>query len=165
MERWMLPEISSLNSIFYINSKLFINSMESVTQELFLKRPDSNINNIAFIAAHLLDARFFMSTIAGIKIENPYQEVFDKIKSPNQLDEFPQVENIISLWKEISVPLESRFKLLTPEDLAKECTIQLPLTEKTVLGGLTFLLQHESFHIGQIALLRKHLGLMPMRYV
>jgi len=161
----MVPEVSSLNSLFYINSKLFINSMDGVNQELFLKRPSENGNNIAFIASHLVDARFFIASVAGLKITNPYQEVFDKIKSPDQYNEFPQVESLISLWKEISVPVENQFNMLKYEDLKRESPVQLPLSEKTVLGAITFLLQHEAYHIGQIALLRKFLGLQPMRYV
>jgi uncharacterized damage-inducible protein DinB len=33
-----------------------------------------------------------------------------------------------------------------------------------MLGALTFLVQHDSYHIGQLALLRKHAGLPAMRY-
>ena len=33
-----------------------------------------------------------------------------------------------------------------------------------VLGAVAFLLQHDSYHVGQLALLRKHFGLGAMRY-
>ncbi|HEX9723580.1 MAG TPA: hypothetical protein VGC53_04790 [Vicinamibacteria bacterium] len=35
---------------------------------------------------------------------------------------------------------------------------------KSLLGCITFLLEHEAFHIGQIALLRRYLGLGAMKY-
>lgn len=161
----MIDKIIPVNSLFYINTKLFINCMEGVTQELFLKRTDANINNIAFLASHLLDARFFMGSIAGLQLVNPFKEIFDRIKSPDQIDEFPRAEEIINVWKEISLPIESRFKEITEAELLEEGPIQLPLSERTVLGGLTFFIQHESYHIGQIALLRKFLGLPAMRYM
>jgi hypothetical protein len=161
----MIDKIVPVNSLFYMNTKLFTNCMEGVTQELFLKRPDINANNIAYIASHLLDARFFMGSLTGIQLVNPFKEVFDRIKGSDQTGEFPPVEEIISVWKEISLPIEYRLKEMTEDDLHKESPIQLPLTEKTVLGGLTFFIQHESFHIGQIAFLRKLLGLQAMRYI
>ena len=43
-------------------------------------------------------------------------------------------------------------------------TTRLPLGEPTVLSALTFLVQHESYHIGQVTFLRKHAGLPAMQY-
>jgi hypothetical protein len=34
-----------------------------------------------------------------------------------------------------------------------------------MLAVLTFLVQHDSYHIGQLSLLRKHAGLPAMQYV
>lgn len=42
---------------------------------------------------------------------------------------------------------------------------RFPVDLPTVHGGLGFLLQHESYHIGQLALLRKYFGYPAMRYV
>jgi uncharacterized damage-inducible protein DinB len=39
----------------------------------------------------------------------------------------------------------------------------MPLTE-IALTLLTFFVQHDSYHIGQFALLRKHVGLPAMQY-
>jgi hypothetical protein len=36
--------------------------------------------------------------------------------------------------------------------------------DRTLLGALAFLAQHESYHVGQLALLRKYAGLPAMRY-
>ena len=38
------------------------------------------------------------------------------------------------------------------------------LSDTTFAGAITFLAQHESYHVGQLALLRKGLGLGPMSY-
>jgi uncharacterized damage-inducible protein DinB len=40
----------------------------------------------------------------------------------------------------------------------------LPGADGTVLGALAFLAQHESYHVGQVALLRRQLGLPAMSY-
>ena len=120
---------------------------------------------MAFVACHIIDARFYMGSFLGVEIVNPYKEVFDKIKNPEQAGLFPPPEKVAELWKEISITIENKFKVITDDELQKESPMQFPLTEKTILHGLTFLLQHESFHIGQLALLRKYFNFPAMRYI
>jgi hypothetical protein len=40
----------------------------------------------------------------------------------------------------------------------------LPISDPTALSLLTFFVQHDSYHVGQLALLRKHAGLPAMQY-
>ena len=42
--------------------------------------------------------------------------------------------------------------------------LSFPLANGTLLGTLTFLVQHDSYHLGQLSLLRKYCGLPAMRY-
>lgn len=161
----MIDLIKPVDSIFFLNTKLFSNCLEEVTNEIYLNRMDNNCSNIAFIACHILDARFYIAGLTGVEAVNPYKDIFDRIKSPEQVDLFPPSVKIEELWKEISAGIESKFKIITEGELLKEAPLQLPLTEKTIIGALTFFMQHESYHIGQIALLRKHYGLQAMKYV
>lgn len=46
----------------------------------------------------------------------------------------------------------------TDMQLAAPAPRALPIADKSVLGALTFLTYHEGYHLGQIALLRKALG-------
>lgn len=41
---------------------------------------------------------------------------------------------------------------------------QFPIADATLFGGVAFLTQHDTYHIGQLALLRKHWGLGAMSY-
>lgn len=161
----MIDLIKPVDSIFFLNTKLFSNCLEGVTHEIYLNRMNDSSSSIAFIACHILDARFYTAGLSGIEIVNPYKDVFDVIKNPEQIDLFPPLEKIEELWKGISVVIENQFKIITETELLKEAPLQLPLTEKTIIGALTFFMQHESYHIGQIALLRKHFGLQAMKYV
>jgi uncharacterized damage-inducible protein DinB len=53
---------------------------------------------------------------------------------------------------------------MTAVDSDAPVTTQFPMPNATVLGVLTFLVQHESYHIGQLALFRKCAGLPAMSY-
>ena len=48
---------------------------------------------------------------------------------------------------------------LTPADLDGPSGAKFPLFNGTVLATLTFLVQHDSYHLGQPSLLRKYCGL------
>jgi uncharacterized damage-inducible protein DinB len=60
--------------------------------------------------------------------------------------------------------LRDRLQRLTPEDLDAATTTRFPTATPTILGVLAFLVQHDSYHIGQLALLRRQVGLPPMSY-
>ncbi len=64
----------------------------------------------------------------------------------------------------MSAILSGRFVEISEGELREPCAQQFPIEDRTLLGGVAFLLQHEAFHLGQLAFLRKALGLNPMRY-
>jgi len=43
-------------------------------------------------------------------------------------------------------------------------TTRFPVADPTRLGTLAFLAQHDTYHIGQLALLRRFVGLKAMSY-
>jgi hypothetical protein len=53
---------------------------------------------------------------------------------------------------------------LAPDEWDAAVDARFPGVDRTRLGALTFLTQHDSYHIGQLALLRKHAGLAAMSY-
>jgi hypothetical protein len=60
--------------------------------------------------------------------------------------------------------MERRFAELDAPALDAELPFDLGVNDRSILGMLAFIAQHESYHIGQLSLLRKHVGLPAMRY-
>jgi hypothetical protein len=60
--------------------------------------------------------------------------------------------------------LEERFAALTEAELSARAPHQFPVADESVLGMIALMVQHDSYHVGQLALLRKHYGLAAMRY-
>ena len=50
------------------------------------------------------------------------------------------------------------------ENLEAESEVPFPVGDRTVLGNVIFLLHHDTYHIGQIAILRKQFGYPAMKY-
>ncbi|MFZ0391423.1 MAG: hypothetical protein WAN36_13270 [Calditrichia bacterium] len=69
-----------------------------------------------------------------------------------------------SLWDTVSEKLIEKFPALSESNLSSKAPVNFPVEDETRLGEIAFLLQHESYHTGQLSLLRKWLGFQPMSY-
>jgi uncharacterized damage-inducible protein DinB len=132
----MDSRVVALADILRLNTKLFRNCLDGLTDEQGGTRPSATTNSAAFIAAHVADARFYLLKAIG--------------------------EERIA-WTEVSHAIRDRLEVLTAADLDASFGSRFP-GQHTVLGVLTFLVQHDSYHVGQLALLRKYAGLPAMRY-
>ena len=147
-----------------LNTRLFLNTVEGVGEEIALTRPNANTNHIVFIGGHLTEVRHYLGTCAGLETESPFKELANA-RTIDDVKEFPPLEEIRVAWTRISEVLADRLPRLDERDLEREMKQPFPIEGgRTLLGGITFLLGHEAFHIGQIALLRRYFGLEPMRY-
>jgi len=81
-----------------------------------------------------------------------------------EMKSFPPVDAVDAAWRQVSDLLLQRFPALSAAALGEESTQEFPVEDRTVMGGIAFLLLHESFHIGQLAYLRRCVGLAPMSY-
>jgi hypothetical protein len=146
-----------------LNTRLFLNVLDGINDETAQKRLNEDTNNISFIALHVLQARYYISKILGIKAKFPFPEL-DEVQSVNEMKSFPSIENIKSHWQEISLILLDHMPQVGEEELENVAQQKFPIDDKTIYGGITFLVEHEAYHIGQLGLLRKYFGLSAMRY-
>lgn len=160
----MNPEIKPLLSLAKLNTRLFLNALDGVKKEQARKRPSDKTNNILFTVCHMLDARYFLANLLGVKALCFFKELFDSASNIDDLKDYPPLEEVILHWKEISAVIEDRMAHVNKDLLNGEPPIEFPVDDNTVLGGVAFLIQHESYHIGQLGFLRKHLGLGSMKY-
>lgn len=160
----MNPSIEPLYVIYNLNRRLFLNTLTDIDDDLARKRPNNKTNSMIFIACHLLDARYYIGKLIGLYCECPFKDIFDQTNSIEDFTEFPKLADISSSWHDISNKILMRLKTIHKSDLADKAPFDVPVEDNTVFGLITFLAQHESYHIGQLALLRKYFGLKAMRY-
>jgi len=147
-----------------LNTRLFLSAVDGVDDTTSLKRPNANTNHIAFIGCHVTDARYYLARCAGCETQSPFREL-ENARSIEEVKEFPPMEEIRAAWTHISEVLSDRLPRLSEADLKREMERPFPIEDgKSLLGCVTFLLGHEAFHIGQIALLRRYSGLEAMKY-
>jgi uncharacterized damage-inducible protein DinB len=159
----MDPRVVALADILRLNTKLFRNCLDSFTDEAARQRPSSETNSAAFVAAHVADSRFFLLGVLGAEQANPLTPYLQGARGIEDLKAYPPVAEVLSAWAVAAHALRDRIEVLTPAEWDAPTTARFP-TAQTVLGALTFLVQHDSHHVGQLALLRKYAGLPAMKY-
>lgn len=161
----MHPQIAPLFEILTLNTRLFRNVLDGVDDAAAERRPGNGTNNAAFIAIHVLDARAYLARMVGVDYHHPFEAELEQVKSIDEMSEFPRLEIVLAAWRELSGLLLAHVAELTEDELRSEAPVEFPVADRSKLGGLAFLLQHESFHIGQLALLRRYLGFGPLSYM
>lgn len=160
----MDPRVVPLADILRLNTKLFRNCLAGLTDEQARQRPSGTTNSATFVAAHVADARFYVLRILGVKQPSPLAKYLAQAKGIDDVKETPTLAEIATAWTEASHALRDRLAAITAAELDAAIATRFPVADATVLGAFTFLVQHDCYHLGQLALLRKHAGLPAMSY-
>ncbi|MGQ0703632.1 MAG: DinB family protein [Gemmatimonadales bacterium] len=161
----MDPRVTPLADILRLNTRLFRNCLQDLTDEQARMRPSPTTNSAAFVAAHLAESRYFLLKLLGAERPSPLDRYLSGWKSIEQIQEWPTLAQVRDAWTEASHALRDRLDAMTAAELDAPNPTRFPVREQTVLGVLGFLVQHESYHVGQLSLLRKYVGLPAMSYM
>jgi uncharacterized damage-inducible protein DinB len=156
--------IAPLAEILRLNTVLFRNCLDGLNDQQAAVRPSNGTNSAAFIAAHLASSRFFLLKTLGVDERDPLAPYLDGRKGIDECAQLPSLREIDAAWTQGAHLLRDRLQALTPGDIDGPSSMKFPLANGTLLGTLTFLVQHDSYHVGQLSLLRKYAGLPAMRY-
>jgi hypothetical protein len=159
----MDPRVSPLLDTLKLNTRLALNCLDGLTESQALERP-AGVNSAAFVAAHLADSRHFLLRVLGAPAENPLARYLDGKRSIDDITELPGLDTIRDAWRSTAPLLEARLGAMTAAELAAPSGIRFPIDDRSVLGVLVFLVQHDGYHIGQLSLLRRMHGLPAMKY-
>jgi uncharacterized damage-inducible protein DinB len=160
----METRVAPLAEILRLNTVLFRNCLDGLSDEQAAERPSGATNSAAFIAAHLASSRFFLLKTLGADESDPLASYLDGRKGIDEIAQMPPLREIDAAWTKGAHLLRDRLAALTARDLEAPSSMKFPLADGTMLGTLTFLVQHDSYHLGQLSLLRKYCGLPAMRY-
>ena len=155
--------LTSVKTILDLNTRLFVNCFADVSDEVATRVVVERTSTMTFVGVHCLDARINMGEIARIPLIHPFPEIAVASRMKD-IPAYPPLPEILKHWQAISHPLLHSLGSLSSSDLQAPSARHFPIHDRTVLGALSFLAQHESYHIGQLALLRRLHGLPAMKY-
>jgi uncharacterized damage-inducible protein DinB len=160
----MEPVIVPLASILDLNTDLLLNGIEGLTDSEAQHRLAGGGNSIAFLTAHLTDTRHFLASRIGRPLPNPLARYLADAKSIDDIRAWATLAEMRAAWLAISAHLQTALHLLSADDLLRPGAHRFPIPDSTPLGLIAFLAQHDSYHLGQIAFVRRQLGKPAMTY-
>ena len=150
--------ISAISSLFHTNDLLFHRALDGIDREHLLQRPHDGSNPLIWIAGHAMTSRASLIKMIGEDVENPWSELFKRGATIDSNISYPETHEIVSSWEGMTEKLMARLKLLTDAELSTPSAFPVPAGDKTQRGAIVFLNYHETYHVGQMAYLRKWLG-------
>jgi uncharacterized damage-inducible protein DinB len=163
----MLDVVKPLHEVFTMNTGLVNLAMQNVTETQASHRFDPGTNNSLWILGHITSTRHDILSMLGQPSQDPWQGVFKKGINELSGQQLPSAEVILAEWKNISEKLAAQLNTVSSETLKATPPSPFPTTEQTMLAGVAFLGQHESYHVGQLSFIRRLLsedGLYKVRF-
>jgi len=164
MDPVQAPSIYSSLITLKLNHRLFLNALEGVSEDQAKQRISEHSNPFIWIAGHTVWASYNILNFLGRATENPYKGKFESSKPYNASDVYPSLESIKAEWKKVGSLIKVALHEVTEEHLAAESAFKSPIGDFTNGGSVAFLVQHESYEIGQMAFLKKYLTKEAMKY-
>ncbi len=155
----MNPRLLPLHSLYRSGDRLFVKALAGVTREQGLTRVGMDANPLLWIAAHLATTRNGLAQMVGLERTRPWGSRFTRGSEVGDPASIPDCDEILGAWNGVTAELERRLPQLTDAELDAPAPRDFPIDDKTLLGGVGFLAYHEAYHIGQMAIVRKALGL------
>jgi len=153
----MDPVLAVCVNMMGTNEHLLGKALEGLSVEDAWKHP-GDANPIYWIAGHVTIYRHSLLAALGAGSELPWAAPFKRTMQPDPSAGGPALAEISSSLSSAAPRLAARFAELSDADLAAEAPFKLPTPDRTLRGMIAFFAYHESYHLGQIALVRKWLG-------
>ena len=150
--------IAPIARMFRLNEYFFGQALDGLSEEELWRRPAEKANPILWIAGHMADTRVVVLKALREDFELPWGEQFKRYCTVADPSQCPGVEQVRSTMARVSERISLRLAAMTDEQLNQPATGVGVAKAKTVTDEIAQLAWHDSYHLGQMAYLRKALG-------
>ncbi len=155
----------TLAYIFGAEHKILLANLADISHDDSLRCAGETANGINWLAGHILGARGRMAARIGAGgpfLNDEESAFYGKGSQPIRMgDPCAPLERIVEGLKESAEKILARLETLTDAELAVEIDRKLfpiPPEKPTVGASVMFLIFHESYHNGQIGIVRRAIG-------
>ncbi len=157
--------ITRLLEQYDFHSKLYLNCLVDIKPSDAQKRINQSTNHIAWLAGNLVSVRFRLGSSLGLEVQDVFYDLFKDQRAIQDHITYPDLAPIQEDWNRITPILKDRLSSLTKEELLSSQPFDAPLLgQPNLLNTISFLIDRESYAIGQLGLLRKIFGYEAMKY-
>ena len=159
----MNPQIKSVADLYAFNTLIVRASLDDLSNADAGRRwREGEGSSIAYLLGHLLSSRVGLLRRFGETEENPYAELFGGNAGAQDAAAYPPLEELARGWDDVAARLESTLAGRDEEQVLADAS-GFPIPDQTARGALMFLAWHESYHIGQIGIMRTEMGYPSMQ--
>ena len=146
--------IETLNTNNFVLAK----ALENISDEHFFERPSDSSNPIHFVLGHITLYRYAACKLLGDETTYKFADLYAMGKQVQDRSVYPSADEIKLEWEVASKKLEALLAKVEIEAFAKETPKKHPIGAQNVMGAYQFIMFHETYHVGQIAILARLFG-------
>lgn len=150
--------LAPVSLIFKLNTGMLRTALDGVAAHDLWQRPAPTGNPMLWIAGHIVQTRALVLALLGDEFDTGWGDLFARGTAIGERSRYPSRADIDAVHRRVIDRLRMRFAALTDADLSAPAKGQQLPGAKTLGDQLAFLAFHESYHIGQLAYVRKALG-------
>jgi uncharacterized damage-inducible protein DinB len=144
--------------IFKLNAGLIRSSLDGLTDDELWQRPTLHNNPLLWVVGHIVATRAGMLGRLGDPFDTGWGDLFARGAALHERSRYPSRNDVERLHRIVADHLKAKFSSLTEADLCAPAAGKPLPGVTTVAEQLAFLAFHESYHVGQLAYIRKSLG-------
>ncbi len=153
--------VAPIATIFATNEYLVVQALEGLTNEQLWRTLTTRNNAMLWIAGHLVHTKAELLGLLGAPFDTGWGQRFARgvtVGDPTQYPSLEEVQRVIRLCNE---RLHASIATLDDARLTQPPTTAIP-GANTFADQLALFAFHESYHVGQMAYIRKGLGFPPL---
>lgn len=156
----MTNPLADLASRFRFNESVIGQVSDGLTPDDWSASPsESGGNTPHWILGHIASSRrYLLRKVGGEVAEEPWEDVFSMSAKPTSTDGYPTPAALLADLKAIGEQVGERLEAMTDAEADAEWGGTFPDGGKTFGAAARFLYFHESYHLGQLGLLRRMRG-------
>jgi hypothetical protein len=143
--------------IFSFNDNFLLRALDGLTQEELWRAPTIHNNPMLWVAGHIAQTRATVVRMLGEHFETGWGNFFDRGTKVEDAKQYPSGAEVARITSEVSSRLRTALTTLKDERLSGPASLHIPGI-KTFGDELAFFALHDSYHVGQLAYIRKSLG-------
>jgi len=142
---------------FSFNQPFVELALEGLSHQELWRAPTPRNNPILWVAGHVVQTRATVVQMLGQSADTGWGTLFDRGAKIGERGQYPSATEVARVMREVSPRLHAALAAITEADLIRPAALPIPGIN-TLMDELAFFALHESYHVGQLAYIRKSLG-------
>jgi len=156
--------ISPFRTLFRFNTRLVEVVLDGLTEEQALLRArEGRGNSVTFLVGHVSSSRYGLMKALQVIEDNPFAGLYGADTGVQDDAPYPPIGEVRQQWATTGKTFDDALAAMTDEVARQSDDHSAPMVEKTLLGLVSFIAWHESYHLGQIGMIVRDLGLPEVR--